>query len=315
MSVKVFIDGKEGTTGLQIYERFAKRSDIEILLIDEDKRKDVNERKRLINESDITFLCLPDAAAIEAAALAEDPKVRIIDASTAHRVDPAWDYGFPELSPEHRARIAFSKRVANPGCYASGFISIVYPLVKAGVLPEDYPLTAHAVSGYSGGGKKMIAAVEGPDKTEEMYSPRQYALAQAHKHLPEMQRICGLKYKPMFNPIVDDYYAGMVVSVPLITRALAKSFTPADIHEILAKHYDGQRFVKVMELGGKETLPDGFLAANTLAGTNDMQLFVFGNDEQILLCSRLDNLGKGASGAAVQNMNIMLGISEEEGLE
>ncbi len=314
MSVKVFIDGKEGTTGLQIYERFAKRSDIEILLIDEDKRKDVNERKRLINESDITFLCLPDAAAIEAAALAEDPKVRIIDASTAHRVDPAWDYGFPELSPEHRARIAFSKRVANPGCYASGFISIVYPLVKAGVLPEDYPLTAHAVSGYSGGGKKMIAAVEGPDKTEEMYSPRQYALAQAHKHLPEMQRICGLKYKPMFNPIVDDYYAGMVVSVPLITRALAKSFTPADIHEILAKHYDGQRFVKVMELGGKETLPDGFLAANTLAGTNDMQLFVFGNDEQILVCSRLDNLGKGASGAAIQNMNIMLGMDEGTGL-
>ena len=314
MSVKVFIDGKEGTTGLQIYERFAKRSDIEILLIDEDKRKDVNERKRLINESDITFLCLPDAAAIEAAALAEDPKVRIIDASTAHRVDPAWDYGFPELSPEHRARIAFSKRLANPGCYASGFISIVYPLVKAGVLPEDYPLTAHAVSGYSGGGKKMIAAVEGPDKTEEMYSPRQYALAQAHKHLPEMQRICGLKYKPMFNPIVDDYYAGMVVSVPLITRALAKSFTPADIHEILAKHYDGQRFVKVMELGGKETLPDGFLAANTLAGTNDMQLFVFGNDEQILVCSRLDNLGKGASGAAIQNMNIMLGMDEGTGL-
>lgn len=314
MSVKVFIDGKEGTTGLQIYERFAKRSDIEILLIDEDKRKDVNERKRLINESDITFLCLPDAAAIEAAALAEDPKVRIIDASTAHRVDPGWDYGFPELSPEHRARIAFSKRVANPGCYASGFISIVYPLVKAGVLPEDYPLTAHAVSGYSGGGKKMIAAVEGPDKTEEMYSPRQYALAQAHKHLPEMQRICGLKYKPMFNPIVDDYYAGMVVSVPLITRALAKSFTPADIHEILAKHYDGQRFVKVMELGGKETLPDGFLAANTLAGTNDMQLFVFGNDEQILVCSRLDNLGKGASGAAIQNMNIMLGMDEGTGL-
>ena len=314
MSVKVFIDGKEGTTGLQIYERFEKRSDIEILLIDDDKRKDVNERKKLINESDITFLCLPDAAAIEAAALAENPNVRIIDASTAHRVDPAWDYGFPELSPEHRARIAFSKRVANPGCYASGFISIVYPLVRAGVLPEDYPLTAHAVSGYSGGGKKMIAAVEGPDKTSEMASPRQYALTQAHKHLPEMQKVCGLKYKPMFNPIVDDYYAGMVVSVPLVTRALTKSYTPADIHEILSHHYEGQRFVKVMELGGKETLPDGFLAANTLAGTNDMQLFVFGNDEQILVCSRLDNLGKGASGAAVQNMNIMLGMDEGTGL-
>ena len=314
MSTKVFIDGKEGTTGLQIFERFEKRSNLEILLIDEEKRKDVNERKRLINESDITFLCLPDAAAIEAAALAENPSVRIIDASTAHRTDPAWDYGFPELSAEHRANIAKSKRVANPGCYASGFISIVYPLVKAGVLPEDYPLTAHAVSGYSGGGKKMIAAIEGEDKTFEMQSPRQYALTQQHKHLPEMQKVCGLKYRPMFNPIVDDYYAGMVVSVPLVTRALSKSYTPADIHEILSAHYEGQRFVKVMEPGGKETLPDGFLAANTLAGTNDMQLFVFGSDEQILLCSRLDNLGKGASGAAIQNMNIMLGLDEATGL-
>ncbi|MBR6102249.1 MAG: N-acetyl-gamma-glutamyl-phosphate reductase [Ruminococcus sp.] len=314
MSTKVFIDGKEGTTGLQIFERFEKRSDLEILLIDEEKRKDVNERKRLINESDITFLCLPDAAAIEAAALTENPSVRIIDASTAHRTDPAWDYGFPELSAEHRANIAKSKRVANPGCYASGFISIVYPLVKAGVLPEDYPLTAHAVSGYSGGGKKMIAAIEGEDKTFEMQSPRQYALTQQHKHLPEMQKVCGLKYRPMFNPIVDDYYAGMVVSVPLVTRALSKSYTPADIHEILSAHYEGQRFVKVMEPGGKETLPDGFLAANTLAGTNDMQLFVFGSDEQILLCSRLDNLGKGASGAAIQNMNIMLGLDEATGL-
>lgn len=314
MKTKVFIDGKEGTTGLQIFDRFEKRSDLEILLIDEEKRKDINERKRLINESDITFLCLPDAAAIEAAALAENPDVRIIDASTAHRTDPAWDYGFPELSAKHRENIAASKRVANPGCYASGFISIVYPLVQAGVLPEDYPLTAHAVSGYSGGGKKMIAAIEGKEKTKEMCSPRQYALAQSHKHLPEMQAVCGLKYKPMFNPIVDDYYSGMVVTVPLISRALTKRFTPADIHEIMSAHYEGQRFVKVMELGGKETLPDGFLPANTLAGTNDMQIFVCGNDEQILLCSRLDNLGKGASGAAVQNMNIMLGLDETTGL-
>ncbi|MBR4554141.1 MAG: N-acetyl-gamma-glutamyl-phosphate reductase [Ruminococcus sp.] len=314
MSVKVYIDGKEGTTGLQIFERFAGRSDLEILLIDEDKRKDVNERKKLINASDITFLCLPDAAAVEAVALADNPDVRIIDASTAHRTDPAWDYGFPELSAKHRENIAKSKRVANPGCYASGFISLVYPLVQAGVLGEDYPLTAHAVSGYSGGGKKMIAAVESDQKTFEMQSPRQYALTQAHKHLPEMQAVCGLKHKPMFNPIVDDYYAGMVVSVPLVTRAMAKKCTPADIHGILAAHYEGQRFVKVMELGGKDTLPDGFLAANTLAGTNDMQLFVFGNDEQILLCSRLDNLGKGASGAAVQNMNIMLGLDEATGL-
>lgn len=314
MKTKVFIDGKEGTTGLQIFDRFEKRTDLEILLIDEEKRKDINERKRLINESDITFLCLPDAAAVEAAALAEDPDVRIIDASTAHRTDPAWDYGFPELSAKHREKIAASKRVANPGCYASGFISLVYPLVHAGVLPEDYPLTAHAVSGYSGGGKKMIAAIESENKTAEMCSPRQYALSQCHKHLPEMQAVCGLKYKPMFNPIVDDYYNGMVVTVPLISRALTKKYTPADIHEILSAHYDGQRFVKVMEFGGKDTLPDGFLPANTLAGTNDMQIFVCGNDEQILLCSRLDNLGKGASGAAVQNMNIMLGIDEATGL-
>ncbi len=314
MSTKVFIDGSAGTTGLQIFERISKRGDIELLTIDEDKRKDAEARREMINSSDVTFLCLPDAAAIEAASLAGD-KVRIIDASTAHRTNPAWDYGFPELSAEHRAYIAKSKRVANPGCYASGFISLVYPLVKAGVLPEDYPLTAHAVSGYSGGGKKMIAQLESEEKSKEMYSPRQYALAQSHKHLPEMQKVCGLKHKPMFNPIVDDYYAGMVVSVPLVTRALAKNYTPADIHEILSAHYEGQRFVKVMELGGGETLPDGFLAANTLAGTNDMQLFVFGNDEQILLCSRLDNLGKGASGAAIQNMNIMLGLDEATGLQ
>lgn len=314
MKTKIFIDGKEGTTGIEIFERLGKRDDIEILLIDEDKRKDLNERKKLINSSDITFLCLPDAAAIEAVSLVENPNTRIIDASTAHRTNPAWDYGFPELSKIHRENIAKSKRVANPGCYATGFISLVYPLVQAGVLPEDYPLTAHAVSGYSGGGKKMIATIEGEDKTFEMASPRQYALAQSHKHLPEMQAVCGLKYKPMFNPIVDDYYSGMVVSVPLVSRALSKSYTPADIHEILSGHYAGQHFVKVMELGAKETLADGFLPANTLAGTNNLQIFVCGSDEHILLASRLDNLGKGASGAAVQSMNIMMGIDEKVGL-
>lgn len=314
MKTKVFIDGKEGTTGLKIFERLPKREDIQILLIDEDKRKDLNERKRLINESDITFLCLPDAAAIEAVSLVENPDTRIIDASTAHRTNPAWDYGFPELSPRHRENIAKSKRVANPGCYATGFISCVYPLVQAGVLPEDYPLTAHAVSGYSGAGKKMISVMESADKTFEMESPRQYALSQCHKHLPEMQSVCGLKYKPMFNPIVDDYFSGMVVSVPLVSRALAKKYSAKDIHEIISAHYEGQHFVKVMEFGGTETLPDGFLAANTLSGTNDLQIFVCGNDEHILVASRLDNLGKGASGAAVQSMNIMLGLDEKTGL-
>jgi len=315
MKKKVFIDGKAGTTGLKIFERLGSRDDIEILLIDEDKRKDNAERSKLINSSDIVFLCLPDAAAKEAVSLCTNPEVKIIDASTAHRINPDWDYGFPELSEKHRENIRNSKRVANPGCYASGFISLVYPLVRAGVLPEDYPLTCHAVSGYSGGGNKMIAAIEGNDKTGEMFSPRQYALGQRHKHLPEMQAVCGLKYPPMFNPIVDDYFSGMVVSVPLISRCLAKKYTPADIHGILSEHYAGQHFVKVMELGGEKTLPDGFLAANTLADTNNMQLFVFGNDEQILLCSRFDNLGKGASGAAVQCMNIMLGIDEATGLD
>ena len=315
MKKKVFIDGKAGTTGLKIYERLGSRDDIEILLIDEDKRKDVNERARLINSADIVFLCLPDDAAREAAALCTNPDVRIIDASTAHRTSPDWDYGFPELSEKHRENIRNSKRVANPGCYASGFISLVYPLVQAGVLPEDYPITCHAVSGYSGAGNKAIAVMESSDKTKEMYSPRQYALGQTHKHLPEMQKMCGLKYAPMFNPIVDDYFSGMVVSVPLITRCLTKKYTPADIHEIMSAHYAGQHFVKVMELGGTETLPDGFLAANTLADTNNMQIFVTGNDDRILLCSRFDNLGKGASGAAVQSMNIMLGIDEATGLE
>jgi len=314
MKTKIFIDGKEGTTGIEIFERLGKRDDIEILLIAEDKRKDLNERKKLINMSDITFLCLPDAAAIEAVSLVENPDTRIIDTSTAHRTNPDWAYGFPELSKMHRENIAKSKRVANPGCYSTGFISLVYPLVQAGVLPEDYPLTAHAVSGYSGGGKKMIATIEGEDKTFEMASPRQYALAQSHKHLPEMQKICGLKYKPMFNPIVDDYYSGMVVSVPLVSRALTKNYTPADIHEIMSEHYAGQHFVKVMELGAKETLADGFLPANTLAGTNNLQIFVCGSDDHILLASRLDNLGKGASGAAVQSMNIMMGIDEKIGL-
>lgn len=315
MKKKVFIDGKAGTTGLKIYERLGSRDDIEILLIDEDKRKDVNERARLINSADIVFLCLPDDAAREAAALCTNPDVRIIDASTAHRTSSDWDYGFPELSEKHRENIRNSKRVANPGCYASGFISLVYPLVQAGVLPEDYPITCHAVSGYSGAGNKAIAVMESSDKTKEMYSPRQYALGQTHKHLPEMQKVCGLKYAPMFNPIVDDYFSGMVVSVPLITRCLTKKYTPADIHEIMSAHYAGQHFVKVMELGGTETLPDGFLAANTLADTNNMQIFVMGNDDRILLCSRFDNLGKGASGAAVQSMNIMLGIDEATGLE
>lgn len=313
--IKVFIDGGEGTTGLKIHQRFEGRKDLELLHIEEDRRKEPEERRRLINQSDITFLCLPDAAAREAVALVdqENDYTKIIDASTAHRTAPGWAYGFPELSARHREALKTARRVAVPGCYASGFISCVYPLVAAGVIPKDYPLTCHGVSGYSGAGKKMIEIMEG-DKPEECCSPRQYALGQNHKHLPEMQKICGLACKPMFNPIVDDYYSGMVVSVPLHTRFLSKAWTLEEIHGIMAEHYHGQQFVKVMELQGSQTLQDGFLPANTLAGTNQMEIFVCGNDEQVLLASRLDNLGKGASGAAVQCMNIMMGIDETTGL-
>ena len=313
MAVKVYIDGQEGTTGLKILERFEGRNDIELLKIDGEKRKDPAERKRLINSADFVFLCLPDAAAREAVSFVENNHVRIIDASTAHRTDPGWAYGFPELSPEHREKIRNSKRVANPGCYASGFISICYPLVKAGVLPPFYPVFAYATSGYSGAGKKAIAAYESDDKPEELLSPRQYALDMNHKHLPEMQKISGLAYKPMFNPIVDNYYSGMVVSIPLQGRLLQKRFTPEQIRDVLYDNYKDSNFVEVKP-AGSECVPDGFLTSNGLSGTNRMEIYVFGDNDQMLLCSRLDNLGKGASGAAVQCLNIMMGIDETTGL-
>ena len=313
MAVKVYIDGQEGRTGLKILERFEGRNDIELLKIDGEKRKDPAERKRLINSADFVFLCLPDAAAREAVSFVENNHVRIIDASTAHRTDPGWTYGFPELSPEHREKIRNSKRVANPGCYASGFISICYPLVKAGVLPQFYPVFAYATSGYSGAGKKAIAAYESDDKPEELLSPRQYALDMNHKHLPEMQKISGLAYKPMFNPIVDNYYSGMVVSIPLQGRLLQKRFTPEQIRDVLYDNYKDSNFVEVKP-AGSECVPDGFLTSNGLSGTNRMEIYVFGDNDQMLLCSRLDNLGKGASGAAVQCLNIMMGIDETTGL-
>lgn len=308
--VKVYIDGQEGTTGLKILERFKDRNDIELLRIDEDKRKDNDERKKLINSSDFTFLCLPDAAAKEAVAMAGD-KVRIIDASTAHRTNPDWAYGFPELGKDFRSKIEQSNRTAVPGCYASGFISMVYPLVKLGIMPEDYPVTCHAVSGYSGAGKKAIAAYEGENRPADFDTPRQYALTQQHKHLPEMQKICGLSYAPAFNPLVCDYFSGMVVSLPIFTRLLTKKYTPDDIRKALAEFYGDAYFVKVMPEGEPE---DGFIGANNISGTNNMQIFVNGNDERLILCSRLDNLGKGASGAAVQCLNIMMGIDEKTGL-
>ncbi|MBE6857249.1 MAG: N-acetyl-gamma-glutamyl-phosphate reductase [Ruminococcus sp.] len=314
MSVKIYIDGQEGTTGLKILERFEGRNDIEILKISEELRKDSAERARLINMSDYTFLCLPDEASREAVSFVDNDHVRIIDASTAHRTNPQWAYGFPELSAEHRAKIEGSNRVAVPGCYASGFNAIVYPLVSNGIIPADFPVFAYATSGYSGAGKKAIAVYEGEDKPYEYGSPRQYALSQQHKHLPEMQKISGLSHTPMFNPIICDYFSGMVVSVPLQTRMLENKTTAQAVHEMYAKHYEGAKMVEVMPLMSIDEQKSFFLASNTLSGINKMQIFVFGNDEQILLCSRLDNLGKGASGAAVQCLNIMMGIDETTGL-
>ena len=315
MKPKVYIDGQAGTTGLKIKERFALRNDIELLEIDPEKRKDTEERKKLINASDFTFLCLPDAAAVEAVSLAESENVRIIDASTAHRTAAGWDYGFPELSAKHRENIRKSHRVANPGCYASGFISLVYPLVSDGIISPDFHVTSFAVSGYSGGGNKMIAEYEGTDKTEEDYSPRFYGLGANHKHLPEMKAISGLNVTPSFTPIVDDYYSGMIVAVPLFTSDLAKKgMKAADLQEVFAKHYEGQKMVKVAPLMPLEESKTAKLAANTFSGRNDMEIQIFGNDDNILLTSRFDNLGKGASGAAVQCMNIMMGIDETTGL-
>lgn len=314
MKPKIYIDGQAGTTGLKIRERFAGRDDIEILMIDEAKRKDPEERKKMINSSDFTFLCLPDAASIEAVSMIENPNVRIIDASTAHRTNPEWAYGFPELSENHRKKIVDSKRVAVPGCYASGFISLVYPMVSSGIMPADYPVTSFAVSGYSGGGNKMIAQYESDEKPETFNSPRFYGLAQTHKHLPEMQKITGLAEKPIFTPIVDDYYSGMVVCVPFRTRLADKKVTVSDVYEMFAKHYDGQNFVKVMPWKDIEEQKKVLLSSNDLSGTNKMEIHIFGDDERIMLCSRLDNLGKGASSAAVQCLNIMMGIDETTGL-
>ena len=316
MSVKIYIDGQEGTTGLKIQERFKDRNDLEIMKISEELRKDPAERARLINSADYVFLCLPDAASREAVSFidSDNDHVRIIDASTAHRTNLDWAYGFPELSPAHREKIRTSNRVAVPGCYASGFASIVYPLVSNGVIPADFPVFAYATSGYSGAGKKAIAVYEGEDRPFEYGSPRMYALSQQHKHLPEMQAVSGLTYTPMFSPMVCDYFSGMVVSVPIQTRTLWKKVTPQQVHDMYAEHYAGAKLVEVMPLMSVEEQKTFFLASNTLSGQNKLQVFVFGSDEQILLCSRLDNLGKGASGAAVQCLNIMMGIDETTGL-
>ena len=312
MKPKIYIDGKDGTTGLQIYDRLAARSDIDLLLIDEDKRKDPAERKKLMAAADIVFLCLPDAAAVEAVALAEGTNARIIDASTAHRTAPGWVYGFPELKKGQREAIAKAKYVANPGCHATGFIAIAAPLVQAGVLPADADLCCFSLTGYSGGGKKMIAQYEAPEKGEALYSPGLYGLGQNHKHLPEMQKICGLTKPPVFTPIVDDYYKGMATTVPLHMDQLTGVSTLHEVWQVLADHYAGEKLVRVAPEGAEDL--GGKLYGNAKAGDNDLTLVAAGNDESFTITALFDNLGKGASGAAVQNMNLMLGLEETAGL-
>ena len=302
---KVFIDGSAGTTGLRIREMLEKRGDIALITLPEEARKDVSARKEAINASDVTFLCLPDDAAREAVTLVENGDTVVIDASTAHRTAAGWAYGFPELSAAHREAVRTGKRIANPGCYASGFIALVYPLVEAGILPRDYPLVCHAVSGYSGAGKKGIAEYEAENRSPLLDTPRLYALSLEHKHLPEMKAVCGLTRTPVFNPYVCDYYCGMSVSVPLFCDLLKVRVSAREIFECLRAHYAGSRFIEVAR---EES---GYLSANTLNFTNRMQLLVHGGDERVLLTARFDNLGKGASGAAIQNMNIALGLDED----
>ncbi|MBU3695926.1 N-acetyl-gamma-glutamyl-phosphate reductase [Dechloromonas sp.] len=315
MSYKVFVDGQEGTTGLQINEYIAKRSDIELLKIDGDKRKDLAERKRLINESDVTFLCLPDDAAKESVSLVDNPNTCIIDASTAHRVNPAWTFGLPELAKDQRAKIKASKRIANPGCHATAFILALKPLVASGLLPADTQIAANSITGYSGGGKKMIsdydAACANPT---QLKAPRSYALGLAHKHLPEMCAYSGLTAAPIFQPIVGPFYKGLAVTAYLHPQQFTRKATPADVQKILSDYYAGEAFIRVAPVDLDANTDGGFFDVEANNGSNRVDLFVFGNDERMLVVGRLDNLGKGASGAAVQAMNVHLGVEESLGL-
>ena len=309
MKTKVYIDGQSGTTGLQIYDRIAARADLEMLRIDEAKRHDIEERRKFLNAADIVFLCLPDESAREAVKLIENTEVRVIDASTAHRTAEGWDYGFPELSRELRNSIATSKRVANPGCHATGFISIAAPLVNMGILPKDYPVTCFSLTGYSGGGKNMIKEYENDDKSK-FDAPGIYGLTLKHKHIPEMQRMTGLKYAPVFLPVVDDYYKGMATTVMLQNRMLTDAPSAEEIHNALTAYYKNEYFVSTLPYINKE----GTLYADALAGSNKLKIAIYGNKEYTSITALFDNLGKGASGAAVQNMNIMLGLEEDIGL-
>lgn len=307
--VKIFIDGKEGTTGLRIFERLSSRTDIEIITLSEELRKDTSARKQALNSCNIAFLCLPDAAAVEAVSLIDNPDVKVIDASTAHRTLPEWAYGFPELSQAHFEKIKNSNRIAVPGCHASGFIALVYPLVSAGIISADALLTCHSITGYSGGGKKMITQYENGARESFLNSPRQYALTQNHKHLKEMKAITGIDNAPIFSPIVADYYSGMAVTVPLFKENLCKGKTVCDIINIYKNTYNSD-FVKYVD----ETGIDAMFCSEKMSGNDGMEILVKGNEDRILLLARYDNLGKGASGAAIECMNILMGIDPKTGL-
>ena len=313
MSTLAFVDGQEGTTGLRIHEYLAQRSDIEVLRIAADKRKDMAERARLLNAADVAFLCLPDGAAKEAVALVTNPNTCLIDASTAHRTAPGWVFGLPELAPGQRAGLRSSKRIANPGCHASAFILLLRPLVDAGLVPAALPVSASSITGYSGGGKKMIEQYKAGGDAR-LDSPRPYALTLAHKHVPEMMAHTGLATQPLFMPIVGNFYKGLSVNVPLHLSQLRTSATAEHLHAALSERYAGERFVRVMPLRDAATLEDGFFDVQACNDTNRVDIFVFANESQALLIARLDNLGKGASGAAVQSMNVHLGVDEALGL-
>ncbi len=314
MKHRVFVDGQEGTTGLRIHEYLAQRPDIELLRIDPERRKDPAERARLLNESDVAFLCLPDTAAREAVVLLNNPDTCLIDASTAHRTDPSWVFGLPELAADQRDKLRRSKRIANPGCHATAFILLMRPLVDAGIVPAGLPVSATSITGYSGGGKKMIEQYEAGGDAR-LASPRPYALKLQHKHLPEMMVHTGLTGAPVFLPIVSSFYKGLAVTVPLHFSELASGTDGASLHAALAKRYASERFIRVMPLSDAATLDEGYFDVQACNDTNRVDIFVFASEAQAVLMARLDNLGKGASGAAVQCMNIHLGIDEALGLE
>lgn len=313
MKHKVFVDGQEGTTGLRIHEYLAQRADIEVLSIAAERRKDASERARLLNAADVAFLCLPDEAAREAASLVTNPRTCLIDASTAHRTASDWVFGLPELAPGQRERIRAAKRISNPGCHASSFILLLRPLVDAGIVAPDLPISATSITGYSGGGKKMIERYERGDDPL-LAAPRPYGLALKHKHVPEMQQHTGLRTQPLFMPIVGNFYKGLAVSVPLHFSQLAAGHDGRTIQRAFEQRYEGERFIRVMALSDPATLEGGFFDVMAANDTNRVDIFVFANDRQAIVMARLDNLGKGASGAAVQAMNVHLGMDEGLGL-